>query len=206
MAFIPVENTAHILIQGHVDNQEVDNDLYFRSQTGAITQASLVTLMNAVHTWWNDNMIPLLNEAYVFGLMRARDLTTQFGFVAEAGFGPVNGGVSGEAAPNNCTMAVSFRTAFAGRAFRGRNYVPCLTNSEVNENTIDATFSANVVSAYNQLVAGNPSQPAGWVWVVVSRQFNGVPRTVGVFNEIFNVLVTDNIVDSQRRRLPGRGK
>jgi len=114
--------------------------------------------------------------------------------------------VTGEAAPNNCSMAVSFRTAVSGRSNRGRNYVPVLTNSQVSENLIDSSWAQDVVNAYSELLFGGGALPAGWVWVVVSRFTGGLPRTVGTFNEIFSVLVTDLIVDSMRTRLPGRGK
>lgn len=206
MAFIPVPNVAHVLIQGDVDGQECDNDLYFVHTTGAIAASDLSNLALGIGTWWAGGMLSILNEAYTFRRTRARDLTTAVGFVVESSFTPTPGGVSGEAAPNNCTMSISFRTAFAGRNFRGRNYVPCLTNAEVTGNHIGSTFIGDCITQYSELISGGGSTPAGWTWVVVSRFLNNLPRTTGVFNEIFSVIVVDDIVDSQRRRLPGRGK
>ena len=75
----------------------------------------------------------------------------------------------------------------------------------MTENTIDSTFASNIVGAYLQLVNPSTVLPAGWIWVVVSKQASGLPRTAGVFTEVFQALVVDLIVDSQRRRLPGRG-
>lgn len=206
MTFIPVENTAHVLIQGSCDGQQVNNDLYFRHTSGPIAATDLSALALAIGTWWAGGVLPLLNESYLFGVVRARDLTTANGFVAESQFALTPGGVSGEAAPNNCTMSVSFRAAFAGRNFRGRNYIPCLTNSQVTGNVIDSGFINDIRTQYEELITGGGTTPAGWIWVVVSRFLNGLPRAAGVFNEIFSVIVVDNIVDSQRRRLPGRGK
>ena len=52
---------------------------------------------------------------------------------------------------------------------------------------------------------------AGYTWVVASR-FSGVdaegdpiPRAAGITTPITTVLIVDNLVDSQRRRLSGRG-
>lgn len=206
MPFIPVENVAHVTIQGTLDSQEVINDLYFRHTTGPIAVTDLQSLNAAINLWFTGSVLTHLNEAYIYQRVKSRDLTTANGFVVDDQFGPTPGSVTGEAAPNNCTMSVSFRAAFAGRNFRGRNYVPCLTNSEVTENTIDSGFVSNIRNDYLELVAGGGSAPAGWTWVVVSRFTGGLPRAAGVFNEIFSVVIVDNIVDSQRRRLPGRGK
>lgn len=204
MAFIPVENTAQVRMEGRVDNQQVINDLYFRHTTGAIAAADLLALNTAISSWNVGQLMTILNEAYSGVACHARDLTTAIGFTSDV---PMSGtgGVSGEAAPNNCTMAVSFRTSLSGRSNRGRNYVPCLTNSQVTGNNIDTTWAQSVVDAYAQLLFGGGALPAGWVWVVVSRFTGGLPRVAGTFQEVFSVLVTDLVVDSQRRRLPGRG-
>lgn len=206
MAFVPVENTAKIVIMGVVDGQEVDNDLYFRHTTGVITQADLVTLVGEVATWMSTQYAPILNVAWSGRKVTGRALDFSFGFVAEVDLSSAAGGTSGEAAPNNCTMAIKFGTNFAGRSFRGRNYVPVLTNSEVSGNVIDSAFINSVILVYEQLLPGGLSQPPGWSWSVVSLVTLGAPRVAGVFTEITSVTVTDNIVDSQRRRLPGRGK
>jgi len=42
-------------------------------------------------------------------------------------------------------------------------------------------------------------------WVVVSRFHDNAPRTAGVVSFINAATVVDATVDSQRRRLPGRG-
>jgi hypothetical protein len=68
-----------------------------------------------------------------------------------------------------------------------------------------------VLGAYNAL--GALLEPAGATWVVISR-FSGVdpithrpiPRSEGITTPIDNAAFTDNKSDSQRRRLPGRGR
>lgn len=204
MTFIPVPNCAQVRFEGRLDGQQCINDLYFRHTTGAIAAADLQGLAAALGLWYGGTLVPLLNEAYSSVAVHARDLTAAIGFTADQAM-PAVGGVSGEAAPNNCTMAVSFRTSLSGRSNRGRNYIPCLTNSQVNGNDIDAGFASDVVAAYSALLFGGGGVPAGWVWVIVSRFTLGLPRVTGTFQEVFSVLVTDLVVDSQRRRLPGRG-
>jgi len=208
MPFVPFEDCVKVTIEGHVDSQLVINDLAFRSSTGPRSAADVLALITALRDWWDGSMNPLLNVAYLGSRITGKGLTNAVGLVLELAMNGNDGQVSGEAAPNNCTMAVSFRTGLAGRSNRGRNYVPCLTNSEVTGNVIDGAFIANVIAAYAQLVfpANVGVIPGGWEWVVLSRFSGGVERTVGVFTEITSVTVADNIVDSQRRRLPGRGR
>lgn len=206
MPFQPVPDTAHLKIQGRVDGQLTINDLYFKHTTGTITGADLQTLCTLVGTWFGAELAPLFNEAYEGTKIVGRDLTDAAGFVAEQSLVGVVGLVSGEAAPNNCSMAVSFRTPLAGRNFRGRNYVPVLSNSEVTGNNIDLDFIANVIAAYKLLIFPGSSSPPGWSWSIVSRVFSGVVGPIGLATEITNVTVTDNIVDSMRTRLPGRGQ
>lgn len=206
MAFIPVVDTAHVRIEGSVDSQETINDLYFRRTTGAITSADLLALVNAMETWVEDNLAPQLNEAWSGRKVVGRDLTLVNGFVAEASLTGIVGGIAGEAAPNNCTIAVSFRTALSGRNYRGRNYVPVLTNSQVTGNLVDSGWALTIAGVYQELLFPSTVLPDGWIWVVVSRFIDNLPRLTGVFTEIQSVVFTDLVVDSQRRRLPGRGK
>jgi len=77
---------------------------------------------------------------------------------------------------------------------------------------MSAPFMADMIAAYSQLLVGGAALPVGWEWVVVSR-YSGtdvnddpVPRVTGIATLVSNVLFTNNTVDSQRRRLPGRGK
>lgn len=208
MPFVPFEDCVQVTIQGHVDGQLTVNDLAFRSSTGPRSLADVNALATAIESWYDGGMAGLLNEAWAGSLITAKGLTNPNGLIVEHDFSYSVGGVSGEAAPNNCSMCVSFRTGLSGRSFRGRNYVPVLTNSQVTGNMIDSAWATSVVNEYAALVfpASVGVLPGGWEWVVLSRFAGNVERTTGVFTEITNVLVTDLVVDSQRRRLPGRGR
>jgi hypothetical protein len=80
-------------------------------------------------------------------------------------------------------------------------------------NTIDPDWQGSVASAYAMLVAPSTALPGGWTWVVVSR-FSGtdpitgrpVPRVAGIFHEVFSAYFVDQIVDSQKTRLPKHGR
>lgn len=206
MPFVPVPDCVQCKIEGRIDGQQTINDLYFRSTTGPRSAADVQALSDAIAIWYGDTMAPLLNEGWSAVRVTSMGLSSPTPFVAESTMTGVVGGVSGEAAPNNCTMCVSFRTGLGGRSNRGRNYVPCLTNSQVVGNLIDAGWAADIVAGYNALVFPTSVLPSGWIWVVVSRVSGGVERVEGVFHEVFSCLVGDLIVDSMRTRLPGRGR
>jgi hypothetical protein len=47
----------------------------------------------------------------------------------------------------------------------------------------------------------------GYVWVIVSYITDNAPRVGGpVYFEVNDILIVDDVIDSQRRRLPGRGR
>jgi len=107
--------------------------------------------------------------------------------------------------PFNCAHCVSFRTANRGRSGRGRNYVMGLSDSEAAASAIQTTRLNLDVNAYAALV-GAGTFVAGLQFCVVSRYSGGAPRSVALIQPITSVLSVDATIDSQRRRLPGRGR
>lgn len=216
MPFVPVANVAQLSFVGSIDSQETVNDLYFVSTAPPISQATLAVLVSTLGAWYFNDIAPFLNEGWAYSHTKGRDLTSQFSFVAtDATSGGTTGGITGEATPNNVAANVTFGTSLAGRNNHGSNRVPALSNSQVTLNTIDTGWLEGVVTAYSELLAPSTVLPGGWTWVVVSR-FSGteivdgkrvpIPRVAGVFHEVFDVYFTDNIVDSQKSRLPKHGR
>jgi len=205
MPFIPVPDCVHIKIEGRIDNCQTINNLYFRSSIGPRSAADILELAESIGTWVASTLAPLLNENWSGVRVLARGLTNALGLTAEVSISTVTGLVTGEALPNNVSMAVKFATGHAGRSSHGRNYVPALSDTIVDGNDIDGGWATSIVEAYANLIFPGPVLPDGWIWVVVSRYTNNEPRAEGIFQEIFSVSVTDLIVDSMRSRLPGRG-
>lgn len=213
MVFVPAANVAAIQIVGSIDGQETVNDLTFVSTAPPISQVTLQALVHSIVQWVVTSLSPQLNESWSGNVVRGRDLTTQFSFIATEPLSPIVGGQTGEPAPNNVTSNITFGTSLAGRNNHGSNRIPALTNSLISTNTIDTTWQDAVATAYAEFIAPSTTLPGGWTWVVLSR-FSGtdpvthkpIPRTAGVFHEIFNVYFTDQIVDSQKTRLPKHGR
>jgi len=203
MPFVPVTNVLQAEIRYLMDNQRVENTLYFHRPTGVV-QVNAVGLADYLFNWWNTSMKPLLASTVQLREIFVTDLSSANSFTHTRVSSPVVAGTRvGAAMPNSIALAISFRTANRGRSFRGRNYVMGSTEGDVVDNTFTGAYVDAVQAAYVAMNAGLGA--LNFVWVVVSRFSNGAPRAIGLATPITVVGVFDGIVDSQRRRLPGRG-
>lgn len=123
---------------------------------------------------------------------------------------PTTGGADGTTQlQNGLTFTITHRTGLAGRSFRGRTYVPCLsTNSvfEVGANAIKPTYAADLVASFRQLRDLLNLADATWHLAVVSRYHNGVARAAGVSTPVVDFGYSDIYLDFQRRRAPGHNR
>jgi hypothetical protein len=212
MPFVPVANAVGVEMRMTLDNQKIENTLYFFNPTGP-DATNMTLLASELEGWWTNECAPLLPLDVALREIVITDLTTATSFqVTSALAAPVFGTVGSPALPNNVSMAVSFRTALRGRSFRGRNYIAALTEGSVVNNTVQPTQVADWIAAYAQLLTDPGIAAAGYTWCVVTR-FSGVdangdpiPRVAGGAQPVTAVVVTDTTVDSMRRRLPGRGQ
>lgn len=129
------------------------------------------------------------------------DLVSQFG--GSATFGPFTdpvGSVVGKSVTNNVAFVVTHATALRGRSYRGRTYVPGLADQSVNNNRLDPAVVTAVVFSFNDMRDGLFDQ--GINFVVLSRRHLKEWRELGQATPVVISAVKDNVVDSQRGRLP----
>lgn len=210
MPFVPVPNTLQVEAIYLLDGQRVENTLYFE-HPGGWDLPSITAWMEQLRLLIEEDLLPLLSSTIQFIELVGRLLDTASSIGYSIAISPPGtGGASGELMPNNVTYTVSFKTGLTGRSFRGRNYIPGLSINSVDGNNIASAFRTGVLAFYDALLALATSEGLGWV--VVSR-YSGVdadkkpiPRVTGVTTPIVAATTFDNTVDSQRRRLPGRGR
>jgi len=211
MPFVPVPNAALVELRMLLFGQKVENTLWFFSPTP--WDLSLLTqLNNDMTAWWVDEYADCISDNCTLREIACTDMSSPTGpQVVLPPPEPASGTITGPSLPNNVTLTVSFRTSNRGRSFRGRNYIAGLAEASNTANEMDASYIGTVISAYETLLAEGGALTAG-TWVVASR-FSGIdsegkpiPREEGITTPITSVTVVDNIIDSQRRRLPGRGK
>lgn len=204
MAFIPVPDTIAVEFRMLWDTQKVENTAWFFNGFGQ-DAGTLETLLNELTAWWVDEYAPLIvNDVTLTGVYgRIMDTPTSPALLNIDGLGTA-GGIDGSANPNNVSFAIQFGTGIPGRSFRGRNYIVGIDENAVTANAIAAATANAFVAAYTAL--GAAAAVAGQQWVVASRFTAGAPRTTGITTPVETASYVDLIVDSQRRRLPGRGE
>lgn len=210
MAFIPAENTARVTVVMTLHNSIVEN-VYHVNRGDAWDVGDLTDLANVFITWYNDEWAPISSADLQFQRVQVRDMTTEEAPGVEVAFPPLSGGdvtLSG-ALPGNVTVAVKHVTGLTGRSRRGRTFITGMPNSSLVGNAINSGYQDAIQAAFTTLLASIAT--AGFGWVVASF-YHGVeplsgrpiPRLTALLTPIIGVTVDPN-VDSQRRRLTGRG-
>lgn len=204
MPFIATANTLKCLLKYNWANQTVVQDLWFKynSAPGSTERAALAT---AMHTWWTNQIKPYLCDNIGLFEVDVIDMSTQNGPVYTLTLtSPEVGGDTGDSVPLNAALCVSLRTASRGRNFRGRNYIGGIPLSSVpTPGTFATGIVSNILTAFSWFLT--PSNVAAGIWSVVSWYLNKSARSSGLATPI-TAVTADTLIDSQRRRLIGRGQ
>lgn len=204
MAFIHAPNVGEFRINQRYIGQEVQNTLYFRPVGTVMGAAWLTSFAGELAAWWQARIAPNVGAGLSLNNVTGVDLTTDSGPVGiYTPTSPVEGTKPGNALPGNVTWCVTFKSPKRGRSYRGRNYIAGLVDSTVTGNTLDIVTANAFRDGYAALL-DVPFSDAG-EWVLVSRYHDKAPRAVADVVGVNAVGYHDLFLDSQRRRLPGRG-
>lgn len=207
MAYQPVAATALVELVYTLNGQVCENTLYFRHANTGWTESELITLAEAVRDWWIQNMATLTANACTLDRVDATDLSDQFGPKIVLPVTPPSPGLEASGPlPGNGTFCTTFTTGLRGRAFRGRNFFVGLAEGFTTGNQVSNAFATTLRGVYDALNIP-ATLPAGVSWVVVTRVVNGVVQMpTALTNFVVSVTHADLNIDSQRRRLTGRGQ
>ena len=204
MEFVPAPDVIQAELRFLNQGQRCENVLYFQGSAG-VNPSLADNLGEALANWWEANFAPTTSNQMSLTEVYMTDLTSNDSFTVSYTAGlPIVGESAIEPLPNNCAHCVSFRTAGRGRSARGRNYVMGMTENDCAGSIISTSVVNAHVTAYSFLPGAGGFVP-GLQWVIVSRFLNKAPRTTALVRPVTSVLSVDNVIDSQRRRLPGRG-
>lgn len=204
MAFIPVPNTLKVELVMSWDTQVVENVLHYEwIAPWSIARAN--ELAADLVSWWSATMDAYVANTVSLNLIRMTDLESETGFVVNYATGlPLAGANTNPSLPNSNTVVITKRTANRGRSFRGRIYQVGLTENVVTANAVSSVVVGQLIAAWELIrvvaLTGGDAEMG-----VVSLQSNLAPRTTGIITPITN-FTSDGVIDSQRRRLPGRGR
>lgn len=203
MPFVPVPNTASFAMCYTQYGQKMQNVFHLEGDT-PFDLAGLISGCVPFMAWYNANLRDVQPASVVFQKIIARALDTPTSPSIEAvGSLPLAGTASASGLPANVTVAVKWGTLFSGRNYRGRSYHIGLLSTQVSGSALATGVEGDIQDDYNALldfVAATPYQ-----LVVVSKWSNHNARTTGLTTPVTYVSVENN-VDSQRRRLNGRGE
>jgi hypothetical protein len=207
MAFIAVPNTVRAEIRGTFQGERVLNTLWF-AKIDAWVPAEMTALADTLAAWWTTNCLQQQSDQYTLREIYVRDYTAAVGLEYTSTVDlPAVGEIPEAALPNNVSLAVSFRSGFTGRSTRGRNYWVGFAETQIVGNAVADAVITDITSYYALLLPDfiETTLIPDITWVITSFYTGGAPRSFGATFIINTVTCVDNIVDSQRRRLPGRG-
>lgn len=203
MGFVPFNNVVKLELFIRQDLQEVENVLHWQ-MPATPTISTLDALASDVQDWWDTGIKPITPTNARLIAIKATSLNSQTAPSVEYVTGmPIVGTSAQDAMPNNVTIAIRFLTALRGRSFRGRLFHIGVTRNNVDDNEILQAYADALEAVYGALLI--PAAFGSAELVVASRVSGGVERTLGVATTITGVTV-NRTLDSQRRRLPGRGR
>ncbi len=203
MAFIPVPLGVRSSIVYLAEGQICVNTLHFRFAT-VPTVTNMANLNTALHTWYTGTLKATVPSNFGLSQINTVSLENQSAPSSVLSISPLEFGTSGtNSMPMNVAWCASLRTVNRGRNFRGRYYSPGVPTSFVSgTNSMNPTSAGQIQTALAALLT--PANVANFIWVIASRYFARVPRVSGIMTDV-NAVVGDLTMDSQRRRLPGRG-
>lgn len=201
----PSPGVTRALLSYTYDGQRCANVLHFGSPGGGATPDA-DDLATNLRAWWDTNVRPAVPANCSLDSIITTELDAQGGPSVEYTLGlPASGSGVSPSLPNNVTFVVSLITALRGRSYRGRIYHVGLQESQAVGSRLLPGSQATWINIYDDLLS-LPSQSAGVAYVVgvLSYYSLGIQRPSGVFTPAIRLAV-DEVLDSQRKRLPGRG-
>jgi hypothetical protein len=167
--------------------------------------SDLQTAASSVGSWCNTHILPRCHNSVSLTLISAYDMGVQNGAVYNTTAGlPIAGSQGFDCSAVNASLVISWRTANRGRSGRGRFYCPPCNEDNIETNGYRVGLGQQAAIAAAAGALAGIVQGSGLQHVIVSYFLNKLPRAVPLVQQVTSWVV-DQAVDSQRRRLLGRG-
>jgi len=203
--YIPVTNVAKCELVYTVLDQIVENVLHF-SNTVPWNVTSLLQLGADAKDAWAANLRNNQSTDAQLIKIRLTDLTTETGAAVEYVTGLPLAGTIGNGVENGAqTIATKFTTDGRGRSRRGRAYNIGIPDNAVTNNRITDTYAQEITDGWEAFRSDILGGTTAAIMVVVSLCQGKSWLEEGEAYAITGTS-TDVWVDSQRRRLHGRGQ
>lgn len=202
--WIPAPLVARAVMRYYIYGQNIENVFTFTGNA-SWNSGSLLDLCVAMSTSWTSNLQDLLTGEVTLVDITATDLEEEDGAQATLAISAVGTSEQNGFETTGNTFVIKFTTARVGRSYRGRMFWPLLANNMVDNGLIVSTAVANQLAVAVGNFFADVDSLANGVHVITSYMNDCAWRTTAVATPVAAYAYTDLALDSQRRRLPGRG-
>lgn len=200
----PVTGVMRTELRYTLGGQQCENVLHWELTTLGPQIEDVAILGAKLVNWWDTYVKPYVSPNCILNNIKITNLDTATGFQAEYTTGlPIAGTSNATFLPNHVTLAVRLATAARGKSTTGRLFWPQISSGNVTNNVVDSTLTGEIKTALEALLAIGFS--ADYKLAIVSYIAGHALRLSPLVTDVLSVAV-ENILDSQRRRLPGRGR
>lgn len=200
--YIPALKTARSRMSYTQEGQTLQNVFYFTKDT-PFSAADLASLNSAIVTAWTSHFKPYQPTSLILDTIESTALDTDSGAQVTLAVGETGLGAA-EPMPTGVTVAVKFATGLIGRSQRGRMYWIGLCDNQRLGNQVTLAFHDNLLNAV-QTFFGDIGIATSMLHAVVSYCTGKAWRITAQVTPVTDYILTDSNLDSQRRRLTGRG-
>lgn len=203
MGFIPTAGAVRVDIQYVQSGQQIHNVIW-ATRDAAWTLAQREALNTAIKDWWDTTAKAFFSNQLALTMVTSVNQDTSSSPASTLVVSPaIAGSAAAVPLPNGSALVASLRTDLRGRNYRGRMYLAGVRETaRVDAISITTGEIANLITALAALKT--VIDGLGAIWVVVSHYLNKLPRSAGLKTPI-TAISMDQYIDSQRRRLGGRG-
>lgn len=181
------------------DTRNFVNTFHVQKDTPLVL-TDLEAIADLAHAWWTEEFKQSQPAAIILQQVQVRKYDPDDPLAFDKFVSPPEPGLlSGTTAPANATSTFSWRTGLAGKKYRGRIYVPGLREGDIGE---DDRIASPLAALFAAAISGFLDK-----FGLVGSTYKAVVfhRLTATATRIITAVI-ENIVDSQRRRLPGRGR
>jgi len=211
MAFQPCPETAEIRVKATLYGQVIENVLHCRVSTTP-DATELNAIKSVVNDWVTGPYSTDTSDALHWNSIEVTDLNVEGGLQVVQDLTGLSGSLSQDVKTNQDTLAVKMLTGRSGRSFRGRIYIMGIATgsySTTDPNRITAGSLPTFVSLVDGLRENlaTAAHPLGVLsrYSGVDSSHKPIKRSTGLLTDVVSVAVSNDIIDSQNRRLPGHG-
>jgi hypothetical protein len=196
MPFIPIANATQVNVTGTLMDQLYENVWHVQTADPP-TAPDLLTVASIFETAYGAILNGLSQELRI-AQIECRYLGNIAGPIVQLFITPpIAGSAPVESVPGNVAFVIKLSSALPGRQFRGRKYFAGFVEADVSFNLLDGTRATAIAGSVQDLITALATN---------GTPLSVVSKTHGTIVPVVSAGYVDLYLDSQRRRLPGRGR